>query len=1054
MRTGQWSAPAVNFKEEPMRIAQLSLAGRGAWPDLHIEQLHPQLNVFFGKPGAGKSTVAQLVNHLLYGKSQSPWRQQFGQTVPLTEGRLVVDSSRGSFVLKRHVDANRASRLTVSAVGGGAVDSRTVQKLLADLSPQIIAQLVAVDFAEAPSVDWLLGKDFTRELAKTRGKNANCPEARLSSPENQIETTALDRRRIDELIRQRDAIAESIEKQLSMRRQEGGVLTNELADIESQLEATRRQLEATQSDLQVVAGEIAACETRLRYLSLESVVTQRSAEQDQEKRRQELSQLEGEIANCRKALNDLQARDAVIRAELARLTSDGTTDRASHLADSRATIGVLEKLVSDLDAEVALLARSHDPGRCIHQDAHTKLSPVAAMLRQQVYSLCGLLTEQERQTRRQQVATESRQVSRAQFDLSERLEHLLSRRETLVHELGVVGQPHLLRPQSPVVDHCHCELHAEFVSHADPLLAGHMSRHPQETDLRNHYENLLKRQNEIRIEAEKLAGKLANLEGRWQDVQRERAGLVGNASLEEQRFELERLEITIREALKPVAQPTATAHGNWRASDILAQLTNGKLVQIRLEREGRAPVVIDHLGRAHELGELSTEAHDQLYLSLTLALVGSFSRRGIQLPLVLDEPFLRLDAASSAAMAGVLAEFARAAHQVIVFTEDLDALRRFESLNASVFDLASLRRQVTPEPKADVTTSETFTRVVRETEDGVRTPVLQFRAVGGNFEPQYYLTEDSSLAEFPVLGSGTTEAFSKIKIVSVGQLLAADAGAIATQLNRKQITTDTVALWQSHMRLMCSVPGLTLNDAQVLTACGIRSFTQLHDAVPIELEATIREFLKSDRGQRFAGSASHFNASQIREWSHLGTHAKKPQTKQSPPVQTSPIVKEHRPTVTRLKPRTASQRKPQFYLNRGNQVADAPSIGPQAANNLTGVGIRTVADLLNANPASTAADLGLSHVTAATIADWQLQARLMCQIPDLRGFGAQLLVAAGFTSPEQIAGTRPADLIRKVKAVCESKQGQRILRNGEVPSPAKIKRWAENAAHRRPLEAA
>lgn len=1039
-----------------MRIAQLSLAGRGAWPDLHIEQLHPQLNVFFGKPGAGKSTVAQLVNHLLYGKSLSPWRQQFAQTLPLTEGRLVVESSRGNFVLKRHVDANRVSRLTVSAVGGGAVDSRTVQKLLADLTPQVIAQLVAVDFAEAPSVDWLLGKNFTRELAKTRGKAANCPEARLNSSENQLETTALDRRRIDELIRQRDSIAESIEKQLSTRRQETGVLTNELADIEAQLELTRRQHEDTQSELQVVGVEIAGYETRLRYLLLERSVSQRGVEHNLEKRRQELSQLEGEIANCRKALSDLQARDAVIRMELARLTPDGTTNRASHLVDSRATIGVLEKLVGDLDAEVALLARAHDPGRCIHQDAHTKLSPVAAMLRQQVYTLCGLVTEQERQSRRQQVAAESRQVSRAQFDLSERLENLLERRETLVHELDGIGQPHLLRPQSPVVEHCHCEHHAGFVSHADPLLAGFVSLHPQEADLRSRHETLLQRQNQLEIEVEKLTEKLAGLEVKWQDVQRERAGLVGNTSLEELRFELERLEITIREALKPVAQPIVSTHGNWRASDILAQLTNGKLVQIRLEREGRAPVVIDHLGRAHELSELSTEAHDQLYLALTLALVGSFSRRDIQLPLVLDEPFLRLDSASSAAMAGVLAEFARAGHQVIVFTEDLDALRRFESLNASVFDLAGLRRQVAPEPHAEVTTSETtFTRLVRETEDGVRTPVLQFKTVDASTEPQYYLTEESSLAEFPVLGSGTTEAFSKIKIVNVGQLLAADAGVIAEQLSRKQITADTVALWQSHMRLMCSVPGLTLNDAQVLTACGIRSFTQLRDAVPIELEATIREFLKSDRGQRFAGAASHFNASQIREWSHLGTHSKKPRFKQPLPTQSSPAAtKERRPTITRLKSRTAPHREPQFYLNRDSVVADAPSIGNQTAHNLAAVGIRTVADLLNANPASTAGELGLSHVTAATIADWQLQARLMCQIPELRGYGAQLLVAAGFTSPEQIAGTRPADLIRKVRAVCESKQGQRILRNGEVPSPAKIKRWAENAAHRRPLEAA
>jgi predicted flap endonuclease-1-like 5' DNA nuclease len=246
---------------------------------------------------------------------------------------------------------------------------------------------------------------------------------------------------------------------------------------------------------------------------------------------------------------------------------------------------------------------------------------------------------------------------------------------------------------------------------------------------------------------------------------------------------------------------------------------------------------------------------------------------------------------------------------------------------------------------------------------------------------------------------------------------------------------------------MCSVPGLTLNDAQVLTACGIRSFSALRAAVPIELEATIREFLRSDRGQRFAGSIHHFNASQIREWSHLGTHRKLPVAK-----------KNSRPENPRQKPKSTMLKTlkhvPQFYLNRHSDVADAPSIGPQAAKQLATVGIRTVSDLLNANPASTAAELELSHVTASVFADWQMQARLMCQIPDLRGYGAQILVASGFTSPEQIAGTKASDLIRKVQAICQSKQGQRILRNSEVPSPAKIKRWSENAAHRRPLEAA
>ena len=70
-----------------MRITDLSLAGQGAWPELQLEALKPQLNVLFGQPRTGKSTVAQLVSHLLYGKPASAWRQQFGPNHP-TRRRL------------------------------------------------------------------------------------------------------------------------------------------------------------------------------------------------------------------------------------------------------------------------------------------------------------------------------------------------------------------------------------------------------------------------------------------------------------------------------------------------------------------------------------------------------------------------------------------------------------------------------------------------------------------------------------------------------------------------------------------------------------------------------------------------------------------------------------------------------------------------------------------------------------------------------------------------------------------------------------------------------
>ena len=130
------------------------------------------------------------------------------------------------------------------------------------------------------------------------------------------------------------------------------------------------------------------------------------------------------------------------------------------------------------------------------------------------------------------------------------------------------------------------------------------------------------------------------------------------------------------------------------------------------------------------------------------------------------------------------------------------------------------------------------------------------------------------------------------------------------------------------------------------------------------------------------------------------------------------------------------------------------SIGPIAAERLAGVGIRTVADLLNANPESTADELGEAKVTASVITRWQREARLVCRIPELRGVGAQLLVASGFHEAEQVAGTKVDDLVKRVRDTCRSAQGQRILRNGGAPSSERIAEWSRNAAKMRPLEAA
>ena len=134
-----------------------------------------------------------------------------------------------------------------------------------------------------------------------------------------------------------------------------------------------------------------------------------------------------------------------------------------------------------------------------------------------------------------------------------------------------------------------------------------------------------------------------------------------------------------------------------------------------------------------------------------------------------------------------------------------------------------------------------------------------------------------------------------------------------------------------------------------------------------------------------------------------------------------------------------------FYLAPDQDVVDGPSIGPKTADRLYPHGIRTVRDLLKAEPAALSVLVNARHITAEVIAGWQDQARLMCTVPGLRGTHAQLLVGAGYNSGDAIADAEPDKLCADVLAFAATTAGQRLLRNGETPDIEKIKGWLEAA---------
>ncbi len=143
-----------------------------------------------------------------------------------------------------------------------------------------------------------------------------------------------------------------------------------------------------------------------------------------------------------------------------------------------------------------------------------------------------------------------------------------------------------------------------------------------------------------------------------------------------------------------------------------------------------------------------------------------------------------------------------------------------------------------------------------------------------------------------------------------------------------------------------------------------------------------------------------------------------------------------------------------FYLHRESPIVDAPSIGPRMAERLAPFGLYTVDDLLNADSAQVAADLNHRRIDESVVRSWQHQAELVCRVPMLRGHDAQILVAAGVTDAEELAGCDPRSLLHQVEPICNSRDGKRILRGGSVPDLKEVTQWIGYAAQHRELLAA
>ncbi|MEX0676115.1 MAG: AAA family ATPase [Pirellulales bacterium] len=139
----------------------------------------------------------------------------------------------------------------------------------------------------------------------------------------------------------------------------------------------------------------------------------------------------------------------------------------------------------------------------------------------------------------------------------------------------------------------------------------------------------------------------------------------------------------VREFYEREHQPQALCE----ASGYLKRLTSGRYGRVWTPLSEHSLRVDDDEGRSFPIEVLSSGTREQLFLALRLALASSYARRGVELPLVLDDVLVNFDTARAKAAALVLRDFAKEGHQILIFTCHEHIARLFKHVKAEVRDL-------------------------------------------------------------------------------------------------------------------------------------------------------------------------------------------------------------------------------------------------------------------------------------------------------------------------------------------------------------------------------
>lgn len=554
---------------------------------------------------------------------------------------------------------------------------------------------------------------------------------------------------------------EECQRQLAQVKKNLKEVTTERAEIDSTLPAGQGPWDAR---LKRAEEELRKLET-LAPLETDRMVAVQRLEEAERRVKQTSKSLRESRQRWRSALTKLNISHDLTPQQL-KVMAEGN----EKLADIQRQIAAKKQEKADREQQLQSLSQ-----RVLQLLKEAGLELTSDDPQEQLRHMLDLMAEQRRLVERRVALRRQDRDYRRQVEHGLRsIENLQLKRQALFSRAGVDDEPELRRladqqTQFKELTRERAALHEQILN----TIGVQCSEGAVERELTQHA-NLQHRLEQIKDQLREQRGELTALHQKKGELQQELKTLSQDRRLGSIHMELGVVEQKISDAKREwrllattglVLESIRRIYETERqpatlneASNYLTRFTEGRYTRVWAPLGKNALRVDDEQGRALGVELLSQGTREAVFLSLRLALVAAYARRGAVLPLILDDVLVNLDVQRAKAAAGVLLDFAKHGHQVLLFTCHDHIVTLFQQMGVNVCELSRtakeggkvIQRVALPPPQelaAEMPTAELPEAAVEEPEPIFAEDELEVASVNDEEESAEVLEPESELDE-------------------------------------------------------------------------------------------------------------------------------------------------------------------------------------------------------------------------------------------------------------------------------------------------------------------